>query len=164
MLIHLLSDYIRNPDVRRQFSDNPDELCAKYGIPPESLKQLQSGNVAGMLKHLAEELSNHALLGQGRRVFFWGGADITVTGVSPDTGKVNTRVHVTISGTNFPTDAEVTLQKPGVTLQAKSVKSVSTTELEAIVMASEAGSYDVVVKNPTTGTSGTKSQGFTATA
>jgi hypothetical protein len=168
VLIHLLSDYIKDPKVRKQFSDKPEATLEKYGLPREFVKLLQSGNKDVVVKRITDELNFHAQSSSQKettlRVLFWGGADITVTSISPNEGKVNTPVDVTISGANFPTDAQVVLQRPGTSVEAKSVKFVSATKLQATVQVAQVGTYDVVVKDPSTGTFGTLVQGFTATA
>lgn len=164
MLIHLLSDYIKDPKVRKQFSDKPEATLEKYGLPREFVKLLQSGNKDVVVKRLTDELNAQSSGKETLHVLFWGGADITVSSISPDAAKVNAVVDATISGANFPTDAQVVLQRPGTIVPAKSVKFVSSTKLEATLQVSQAGTYDVVVKDPSTGTFGTLVQGFTVTA
>lgn len=164
MLIHLLSDYIKDPKVRKQFSDKPEATLEKYGLPREFVKLMQAGNKDLVVKRLTDELHAHVQKEKPMRVMLWGGPDITVSSISPPQGKVNTPVDVTISGANFPADATVVLQQPGLSVDAKSVKFVSQTELRATVQVPQAGTYDVVVKNPSTGIFGTLFQGFTATA
>ncbi len=76
--------------------------------------------------------------------FGYGSAAPSVSGISPNTGPTTGGTAVKISGANFLAGAIVLF----ASIQATSVVVTSPTEIQAVSPAGQAGSVDVVVKNP----------------
>lgn len=112
MLIHFISDYMRNPEIRRRASRDPVTVLAEYGISPDVQQALRRHDRAAILKIALDELT--ALLDKtpkaGRyEALGWGAINIEVTSVSPSTAVVNTSTPLTVLGSSFPPKDEACL-------------------------------------------------------
>ncbi|AUX27711.1 uncharacterized protein SOCEGT47_083090 [Sorangium cellulosum] len=105
MLIHFISDYMRNPEIRRRASGDPVTVLAEYGISLEVQQALRRHDREAILKIALEELtvllSGHNKDG-GYHVTAWGPVNIQVTSVSPSTATVDSSTPLTVEGVSFP--------------------------------------------------------------
>ncbi|MGK4009184.1 hypothetical protein WMF31_41680 [Sorangium sp. So ce1036] len=104
MLIHFVSDYVRNPELQQRASEDPATVLAEYGVTLDVQQVLRRHDRAALLKIAQDELA--ALVTQlsqhDDKVLFWGEPNIKVTSVSPSTAKVDISTSLTVRGRNFP--------------------------------------------------------------
>jgi hypothetical protein len=85
--------------------------------------------------------------------------EITVTSVSPSTGKRGTTVNVVVNGTGFTPDSYVTVNSGGVTVTTTYVSSTRLTAVFNISANTQTNSRTVTVSRPN-GTSGSRPNAF----
>jgi len=109
---------------------SPTSLTATVPAAPSGL--------AGTYDVIINEAGGTSTAGAGDEITYE--AAPSVTGVDPPGGTVAGGTQITITGTNFYTDATVTIDGTLATIE-----SITSTEITAVTPAAPAGSYDVVV-------------------
>ena len=162
MLIHLLSDFARNEDLRHRFQSDPHSVLKDYNITPAEQRRLKRGG-ADALKALLQE-NAQALYSPYAVMMPWPPptGDVTVSSITPASGAAGNSVPVTVRGSGFHSGADFGLHNPSIQVHAEQVEvSVDGKSIRGILsLPSSAGVYDVVVRN-TDNTSGELTQGFT---
>ena len=170
MLVHLISDYFRNPDdIRDRFGADPEQVIKKYNLSKQAISSLKGHDFAKLMKCLEEELTQHSKTAAATpHPTFWGTSGVTVTDVTPSSGAVNASVSLTVKGTNFPNKAKLVLHKHddfnteynGTQVQV-TVEPSGASTLTCNIKVTTAGSYDVYVLNANN-TGGVKYDAFVA--
>jgi PKD repeat protein len=99
-------------------------------------------------------------------VMFPAAGAITVSGINPPSGENTGYVFIDdLSGTDFPTSPEVVLNRAGENITSVGATYVSPTKLTCFLdlTGAEAGQWNVVVRNTTSGEEGVYANGFTVT-
>jgi hypothetical protein len=150
MLLHFISDLIRNPELQRQFSKDPDGTMMAAHLSEAQREALNKGQLQSVMKLLEKELASLELF-----AVVWVKAVVQVNSATPDTGSSGNTVQLRIAGDFFTTGTFAAIKLSGMDLPAvtQSVEnpggrgSVLTCTLN-IPSNAPIGVYDVAVVNP----------------
>ncbi|PTL79158.1 hypothetical protein [Vitiosangium sp. GDMCC 1.1324] len=148
MLLHLLSDFLRNPALRERFESDPDGVLEEYGVSEEGIASLQRHDFDGVLKLLGEELRSVPFEGE-RNQRFWGRADLKLQSLERHEAVVNEPTRITLTGEGFREGTQLVLQTPSCSVQGTGIQvrrePTGRSTLTALVQVPAPGTYDVVV-------------------
>lgn len=166
MLLHLLSDYARDPSVRARFQEDPAKLMNEYGVSADAQARLQQRDPSAMADLLQAE-AGKVITSEPIAMMPWPPphTGIDVTTVSPNDGKAGTAVAVAVIGDGFKEGATVALNNPSYHVVGSNTDVKGDTHLATVFKVPDAPAgttFDVIVTNPD-GSTGTLTQGFTAT-
>lgn len=148
MLLHLVSDYIRNVNgVQDRFARDPIAVIEEYGL--SAIEAHQFANPAQLVAKVASEVASAS--NGGFKAMLWGVLDMTIHKVVPPTGTAGNTLQLKIVGEGFTPNVKVAFQQPGIPLvNASQVSFASAEELEVTVVLASPGSYGVRVWEDTT--------------
>ncbi len=150
MLLHFISDLIRDPELQRQFSKDPNGTMVKANLSEQQREVLNDGQLEPVMKQLKAELSSLEMF-----AVVWVKAVVQVDSVTPSTGSSGDTVQLSIKGDFFTTGAFAALKLRGKDLTAVTQEvenpgargSVLTCTLN-IPSNAPIGVYDLAVVNP----------------
>lgn len=150
MLLHFISDLLRDPALQRQFSRDPEETMRKAGLSEPQREALHRGQLDPVMTMLRAELSTLELF-----AVVWVKAVVQVGSTQPGAGAPGSTVSLRVLGDFFTTGSFAAVKLEGADLPAttRTVEnpgqrgSVLTCALN-IPANTPMGVYDVVVVNP----------------
>lgn len=144
MLLHFLSDYLRNRDgVKDRFSRDPKAVLDEYGLDAKALAAL--GTPALAAEQVAREINERATAGDIRPLA-WGVEDMTVDRVEPASVGAGQPQSLRVFGTNFKAGVKVRFLAPGrPEVAGESVRFVDDRTLEVKATFAAPGAYRVEV-------------------
>lgn len=150
MLLHFISDLIRNPDLQRQFSRDPEDSMRRAGLSEPQREALHKGQLEPVMKHLRAELASLELF-----AVVWVKAVVQVGSTQPGTGSPGSTLALQVLGDFFTTGAFAVIKLEGADLPAVT-RSVDNPGQRGSVLScsldvpanTPMGVYDVVVVNP----------------
>lgn len=105
MIIHLLADYSRQPELRRELESDPDAVFDRYEISSYARPVLRSGNRAEIARLVHIEIDD-VFAEQGE--FIWVTYNPKILGVpDPESGQERTRLQIRITVQNLAHNVEV---------------------------------------------------------
>jgi len=111
MLIHLLADYSRHPELRRELESDPDAVFDRYEISPYARPVLLSGNREEIARLLHIEIDD-VFAEQGE--FIWVSYNPKILGVpEPESGPEKTRLQIRVTVQNLARNADVVFYQEG---------------------------------------------------
>ncbi|AKJ06473.1 hypothetical protein ATI61_105542 [Archangium gephyra] len=113
MLLHFISDLIRNPELQRQFSKDPDGTMVKANLSEAQREALNKGQLEPVMKLLKTELASLELF-----AVVWVKAVVQVNSATPDTGSSGNTVQLRVEGDFFTTGTFAALKLSGMDLPA----------------------------------------------
>jgi hypothetical protein len=108
MLIHFLSDHLRNRPVDERFAADPAGLMAQYGLSAAAQEALRTRDARRIAELLTEELQRNLTV-PAPISLGWGGVAIKVTGSTPSQAHAGQTIRVAVSGEKFPPANDATL-------------------------------------------------------
>jgi len=125
MIIHLLADYSRQPELRRELERDPHAVFDRYEISPYVREILLSGNRAEIARLLHHEIDDF---------FSDAGEVIWVTQYpkilgepDPKSGPVDTRLQIMITAQNLANNVEVEFYRDDERVEAR-ITEITTDE------------------------------------
>lgn len=169
MILHLLSDFLRNPESRDKFAVKPEEVLNRYQLTAEQRRVLRTGDV----QQIAREIQREALRNLPRlqvntmQIMAWGQASIHIDESAPHTTRVNRPTKVTVRGVNFHSDFKLAFkQGTDDMLYASDVEVLigpdGASTISGTISLPKAGAYDVIVGDASSNY-GSLSQALTVT-
>jgi hypothetical protein len=171
LLIHLIVDLSRNPELVTRFAKHPAEVLAEYGIAEETREILLKGDeerfntlLARETQELVYELVSPTMLFPYPSLK----AAPAPLQIKPTSGPIGSDIGVTVTGKNFAAEANLIFTRPDVApVKGTSVQvTAGGTKMTAKAKFLVKGIYNVTVINPSTsgenGGLGTLPAAFTA--
>jgi hypothetical protein len=162
VLLHFISDLLRNPDIQKEFSKDPKMAMTRAGLSAQQQDAVQNGQLDKVVEHLRGELSSVELFAA-----VWIKAGVDVESVSPNLGATSSQVQLTIQGNFFALGALAALQQGTLNVPIRTVsvqnagkRGSSLVGIVDIPSNVPLGAYAVAVANPD-GHYGIKENAFT---
>ncbi|QRK10937.1 hypothetical protein JQX13_13190 [Archangium violaceum] len=150
MLLHFISDLLRNPELQRKFTKNPKGMMEEAGLTPAQLEALHAGSLDKVIEHLRLELSHVELFAA-----VWVKSVVEISSVTPDPVETGTSVQLQISGDFFALGSmavlkQGTVELPGQTLNVVNAGNRGSRLTAQVQIPSNVplGAYSVLVANP----------------
>lgn len=149
MLIHFISDYIRQDALRRRFASHPAQVLAEYGVSEEQKQCLRSHDRAGLRAAVTADIDTLSPGGE-LQPLWWGSSDMRIEAVEPPRTSAQVSTEVLVTGQNFPAGARLLFGLPGrerveATNVTVTTEPNGTSKLAGTVTFSVSGKYQVVV-------------------
>ncbi|MFE8601465.1 hypothetical protein [Archangium violaceum] len=150
MLLHFISDLLRNPELQRQFSKDPDGAMAKANLSEAQREALHKGQLESVMKLLKTELASLEMF-----AVVWVKAVVQVNSATPSTGSCGNTVQLSVAGDFFTTGTFASLKMSGMDVPAMT-QSVENPGCRGSVLHctlnlpsnAPIGVYDLAVVNP----------------
>ncbi|WPB79629.1 hypothetical protein KYC5002_10790 [Archangium violaceum] len=150
MLLHFISDLLRNPELQRQFSKDPDGAMAKAKLSEAQREALHKGQLESVMKLLKTELASLEMF-----AVVWVKAVVQVNSATPSTGSCGNTVQLSVAGDFFTTGTFASLKMSGMDVPAMT-QSVENPGCRGSVLHctlnlpsnAPIGVYDLAVVNP----------------
>ncbi|WP_257459964.1 hypothetical protein [Archangium lipolyticum] len=162
MLLHFISDLLRNPGLQREFSKAPKATMAKAGLSEQQQEALHKGDLNTVTELIRTELSSVELFAA-----VWVKAVVEIASVGPIQASPGEKIQLTVKGDFFSQGAVAVLKMDNMDLPAATAtihnagnRGSSLTGTVQIPSNAPVGVYSVVVVNPD-GYYGLKENAFT---
>jgi hypothetical protein len=155
MILHFLSDFVRDKKVQAAFAKNPRAVAKKYKLSPEECALLSARGHKALPDYVKKEVSKIISAQKSSTVpLAWGVEGLSVSSVkaTPKQPSDGVEFDIVVRGSNFDSDMVISFGQDGdgsTRVDADETTFVSSTELHGTATL-DAGKWDVGVADDTT--------------
>lgn len=123
MIIHLLADYSRQPELRRELASNPEAVFDRYEISPYVRQALLSGNRSEIVRLLHFEIDDYFGGLRDLVEIIWIDNAPKILGVpDPESGPEDTMLRIRVTARNLANNVELEFYRGEERVEARIVE------------------------------------------
>jgi len=151
MILYFLADIFRNPNLQKEYEEDPDRLMKREGLTGLEIELLKSRDVHRIAACVATEVKD---LFQPTEL--WGGPILSLTSIKPGQAQLGKILTASVVGTYFEKTISCRLEQDRTRIRGEvhNVQTGAQSSLSAIFAIppdAPVGSYSLVVEQPGSG-------------